>query len=118
MRKSPLAFTDMLPLIEGVYDGRRNLMNECIDDAFEKTVKRALATGKVAKLTVTLTFERYSDEQIEVSGQVDTKLPNPKPTKRNLYHDERGNLHKADPNFYQPDLPNQQPLKKIAGGKA
>lgn len=106
-----LGFKEVLPIIEGVYDGSVDTLEDCIADAFEKTVKRALSTGKVGKLNVALSFSRVDDTRVEISGKVTTTLPNPVPSSRSVYHDNRGNLSETDPR--QQNLPNVTPLKRV-----
>lgn len=112
-KKEKLGFTDIIEKVEGVYDGRLDVLDSCIQEAFEKTVKRSLSTGKVGKLTVTLSFNRTDDKRMEIKGEVKTSLPNPVAGATNMYHDIKGNLHQSDPRYQHPDLPKPKPLRAV-----
>ena len=109
-----LNFASTLSQVPGVYDGQVDVLENRVEEAFIKTVKRVLGTGKAGKITVSLAFSRVDDTRIEIKGEVKTALPEPKVGTREVYHDNRGNLSVEDPR--QPKLPganNVSPLRQV-----
>ena len=107
-----LDFSSILEMIEASYDGAIGELKEKIDEAFGKTVKRVVGSGKKGTLTVTLSFETVNNNKIGVEATVSTKLPEPRADGKILFHDLRGNLVNEDP--MQPKLFNNvKPLKRV-----
>ncbi|MBQ3643029.1 MAG: hypothetical protein II961_00395 [Candidatus Riflebacteria bacterium] len=114
--ENKLDFSSILEMIEASYDGNIGELKDKIDEAFDKTVKRVVGSGKRGTLTVTLTFETINNNKIGVEATVSTKLPEPRADGKILYHDLRGNLVNDDP--MQPKLfDNVKPLKRVNEGE-
>lgn len=116
MLNEKLEFSDVLGNVESYHDGQVDSMKSLIETALSKVVKRALETGKVSSLAVTLKFERYDDKRISITGDIKTKLPEGMKESRTFYYDKQGDLSLEDVN--QPQMfdreGNVSPLKKVS----
>ena len=117
MENNKLDFQSILSRIEAGFDGSINGLDEKINEAFNKTVKRVLASNKKGVLTIKLTFGTLNNNKVAIRAEIETKLPEPEADAKFFYHDLKGNLTENDP--MQPQLfENVKPLKRVNQGEA
>lgn len=115
MENEKLRFQDVLQRIEAGFDGSIDELDSKINEAFDKTVRRVLASNKKGVLTIRLTFGSLNNNKVAIKAEIETKLPEPEAEAKFFYHDLRGNLTEKDP--MQPELfGNVKPLKRVTQG--
>ncbi len=106
-----LDLENVMDQIEGSYEGSIDIFSELANKAFSEALKRVISTGKKGKLTLAFSLENIGDGRISITGDINSKLPEPSQKGKLFYHDLKGNLTTEDPR--QPNLPNLKPLSRV-----
>lgn len=107
-----LEFFNIMDQIEGSHNGSINRFTELANSAFSEAVRRVAQTGKKGKLVLTFSIENVG-ERIEITGDINSKLPEPTQKGKLFYYNSRGELTNEDPK--QPSLPTQlRPLARVS----
>lgn len=111
-----LGFTEMMPFLEVCHDGRVGMLDDMIQTAMQDAIYRTMVTGKKAKMTVTLEFDRESDRRFETKATLKTALPDFEiKNSRAFYRDSKGNITLEDGNqgkMFDADGEVASPLKR------
>ena len=102
-----MGMQELLKQIRIVHEDQFKPLEEALNAAIEKGVKKAVKHNKVFKMNVNLTFTPGTMNQIDCSAQMDVKEPKPSSAPLLAYTDKQGRLVGEDPN--QTKLPLTQP---------
>ena len=101
-------FTDVITDI-GAGDLERKLSDE-----LENVVNAVIETGKVGKLTVTISVNSEG-KMVRVLAESKATIPKEAVESTSFFPDARGSLHRENPR--QPKLPGMERVSVVRGGK-
>jgi hypothetical protein len=95
--KQENAFLEALELIDSMEPEVERQVSSQLHEELRAVVKAAKASGKAAKLVITITAQPKEDRRITLGASHKSTLPKPPSSGVTLYADEDGGIHKRDP---------------------
>lgn len=92
-----MTFTDVAAAVETPYKGKKRFLVETLDEALADCARASAATRKKSSFTIIVTLQPLGDDEVALSSNVKTKIPDKAALPVKAFLDKRGTLVADDP---------------------
>lgn len=92
-----MTFSALAATVENPYKGKNRFLVETLDEALADCARASASTRKKSSFTITVTLQPLGDDEVALSSNVKTKIPEKGALPVKAYLDKRGTLVADDP---------------------